>query len=112
MSATAHSGATARAVVDTPRAAWLVVRESWVPGWRATVDGRPAVVHRADMAFQAVRVPAGRHVVRLFYDPGTLTFGGVVSSVALGCLIAMALLAIRRPSSATSLPGQPGGSDR
>jgi hypothetical protein len=112
LSATAHSGATARAVVDTPRAAWLVVRESWVPGWRATVDGRPAVVHRADMAFQAVRVPAGRHVVRLFYDPGTLTFGGVVSSVALGCLIATALLAIRRPNSAISLPGQPGGSDR
>ena len=37
-------------------------------------------------------MPAGRHVVRLFYDPGTLTFGGVVSSVALGCLLALALL--------------------
>jgi hypothetical protein len=92
VSHTTQDGATASAVVDTPHAAWLVVRESWVPGWRATVDGHPAAVQRADVAFQAVRVPAGRHVVRLFYDPGTLTFGGVVSSVALGCLLALALL--------------------
>jgi hypothetical protein len=93
--AASATGPDAGADVDTPHAAWLVVRESWAPGWRATVDGRPTPVVRADVAFQAVRVPAGRHVVRLFYDPGMLDAGGIISSVALGCLIALALLALR-----------------
>jgi hypothetical protein len=115
VSAESANGADARAIVDTPHAAWLVVRESWAPGWRATVDGHPAPVQRADVAFQAVRVPAGRHVVRLFYDPPTLKVGGVISSIALGCLIAVALLALwpslptrrRRGEPAPSAPSGP-----
>jgi hypothetical protein len=50
------------------RSTWLVVKQSWAPGWRATVDGRSQPVLRADYAFIGVRLPPGRHVIRLAYS--------------------------------------------
>ncbi|OFV81295.1 MAG: hypothetical protein A2Y78_13715 [Acidobacteria bacterium RBG_13_68_16] len=47
----------------------LVVQQSFMRGWRATVDGRPASVEVANGANIGVRVPAGRHRVALFLDP-------------------------------------------
>lgn len=47
-----------------PKGAWLVYADGFHPGWRATVDGRPASVWRANMAFKAVFLP-----------PGARTFG-------------------------------------
>ena len=38
-------------------------------GWRARVDGTPAEVLRAAIAFMAVRVPAGSHRVELELRP-------------------------------------------
>jgi hypothetical protein len=50
------------------KATWLVVKQSWAPGWRATVDGRTQPVLRADYAFIGVRLPPGHHVIRLAYS--------------------------------------------
>lgn len=47
----------------------LVVHQSFMRGWRATVDGRPVSVEVADGASIGIRVPAGRHRVALFLDP-------------------------------------------
>jgi hypothetical protein len=46
--------------VDTPADAYLVLSEVWYPGWRATVDGVPAQVLRANYAFRAVPSPHAR----------------------------------------------------
>ncbi len=47
----------------------LVVARPWDPGWRARVDGRPAVVERANLAGLGVVSPAGEHEVELVYRP-------------------------------------------
>ena len=47
----------------------LVVQQSFMRSWCATVDGRPASVEMANGANIGVRVPAGRHRVALFLDP-------------------------------------------
>jgi hypothetical protein len=54
---------------DAPRAGWLFVSEKWFPGWTAQVDGASARVESANLAFLAVEVPAGHHVVTLAYRP-------------------------------------------
>jgi hypothetical protein len=45
----------------------LVVSNSFDPGWSAHIDDQPASVERAFLAFQSVRLPPGKHVVKLRY---------------------------------------------
>jgi hypothetical protein len=47
----------------------LVVQQSFMRAWRATVDGLAAPVELVNAASIGVRVPAGRHRVALFLDP-------------------------------------------
>lgn len=43
----------------------------WSSGWRATIDGARAVPRRANSMFMALEVPAGEHVIGLYYiTPG------------------------------------------
>jgi len=61
----------------------VVVSEVWYPGWRAWVDGQETPVLPADYLLRGVAVPAGRHQVRLVYDPPLFRFGLVLSGLAL-----------------------------
>jgi hypothetical protein len=72
---------------DAP--SYAIVGDAFFPGWRATVDGRPAPIHRANLALRAVPVAAGRHSITLTYHPAHLVSGAVVS--ALACLTLLAL---------------------
>ena len=79
--------------------AWLIVNESWAPGWRAAVDGQPVALWRANYLVQSVGVPAGTHIVTLRYDPGSVRWGLVISLTATavaGASAAGYLLAVRR----------------
>ncbi len=77
--------------VTTDKPALLVLSEVYYPSWKATVDGKPAPVLRADYALRAIPVPAGKHRVVCYYaDPdftkglviSLLTFMGMVGTVA------------------------------
>ncbi|MEZ5857054.1 MAG: hypothetical protein R3D67_20805 [Hyphomicrobiaceae bacterium] len=50
--------------VDTSQPGYLVLNDVWHPWWRATVDGRPMPLLKANLMFRAVALPAGRHVVQ------------------------------------------------
>lgn len=61
----------------------VVVSEVWYPGWRAWVDGQETPVLLANYLFRGVAVPAGRHQVRLVYDPPRFRLGLVLAGLAL-----------------------------
>jgi hypothetical protein len=65
---------------DSPR--WLVVRESYMPGWSVTVDGQSSEVYPADFVFCGVPSPSGRHTVEMVYSTPRLAEGMRVSIVA------------------------------
>mgnify|MGYP001439633678 CR=1 FL=1 len=60
-----------RVVIDVETAAdgYLLLTDAYYPGWRATIDGAPTTIYRADVMFRAVFVPAGAHEIVYTYDP-------------------------------------------
>ena len=72
---------------------FLVTSDLYYPGWRATLDGAPAPLFRADYALRGVQVPSGRHRLRFEFTPKTFYYGlglSVLSIVALLCFLAFA----------------------
>jgi uncharacterized membrane protein YfhO len=51
--------------VVAPQDGFLRISEVFYPGWKVTVDQKPAEVLRADLAWMAVYVPKGEHKVTL-----------------------------------------------
>jgi uncharacterized membrane protein YfhO len=84
---------TIRATLDTP--GYLVVADTWYPGWQAAVDGVPTEVLRANYAFRAVWLEAGKHEVEMVYRPTLMHIGRAVSLTALMLLVAGLLLMSR-----------------
>lgn len=60
----------------------LVLSDVFYPGWVATIDGRDAPIYRANVAFRAVAVPPGGHVVQFRYEPASFRYGAILSAVA------------------------------
>ncbi|MGI9479977.1 MAG: hypothetical protein ACR2PI_24970 [Hyphomicrobiaceae bacterium] len=56
-------------VVESPDGGWAVLNDVWHPWWRADVDGQPRPVLKANVIFRAVKVPPGKHTVRLTFRP-------------------------------------------
>jgi hypothetical protein len=83
------SNGTAGAVVRTNRRATVVLSASYDPGWRATVNGRPAPTVMVAPALVGVVVGPGVHRV-------TFSYGGYGSYVALFvlALVVLALVAV------------------
>ncbi len=85
-----------RLLAELAHDGFVVLTDAFDPGWRVTVDGRPAPLLRANLAFRAVPVPAGRHVLAMVYRPTSVIAGLLVS---LGAAVATVAL-IRRSASA------------
>ncbi len=73
----------------------LVVAETWDPGWRAWVDGRPAAVERLQGILMSIPVGPGAGSVELRYHPDGFVPGLVLSTLGL-CAAAGGALAGRR----------------
>ena len=65
--------------VNADSAGYLVLLDSYYPGWKATVDGRKAKILRANFAFRAVSVPGGDHTVEFRFVPWTFYCGMAVT---------------------------------
>jgi hypothetical protein len=70
---------------------YLVLTDTYYPGWEATVNGQPAPILRADLMFRAIQLPPGEHHVEFRYRPVSLRRGLGVSLLAvaawLGALV-------------------------
>ena len=53
--------------LDVDRPGAFVIADTYFRGWSATVNGNPAAISRANMAFKAVLVPQGRVELKLHF---------------------------------------------
>jgi hypothetical protein len=68
------------------RPASIDLAETWAPGWTNDDAGGPAIERGRD-GLISVRLPAGRHELRLSYRPASVTAGFLLSAVSLAILI-------------------------
>lgn len=78
-------------------AGWLVLSDSYFPGWLAYNNEQDTPLYRADYNFRAVFVPAGEHTIRFKYSPLSFRIGAIGSFLgAMVLLLGFAYLAWRR----------------
>lgn len=85
--------------VNGTHSGWVLIRDSWFPGWKVKLDGQDSILYPADYLFRAVIVPAGHHQIELEYRPASFLAGlsaSLISWVLWG--IAWIVYRSRRPS--------------
>jgi hypothetical protein len=80
-----HTSATADA--------WLVLSDTYYPGWTAAVDQQPVSVLRGDVLFRVIPVPAGEHDVEFKFEPTSVKIGLLISLIAVLMVVAGLVLA-------------------
>ncbi|MFN7974546.1 MAG: YfhO family protein [Acidobacteriota bacterium] len=84
----------------------FVLRETFFPGWRATVAGRAVPIERYAETFMSVPIAAGQSRVELRFDPASYRIGRAVSLATLALLL-LALLAGARAAGAAGAATAP-----
>jgi hypothetical protein len=96
-----------RIVVDSSadRAGYLVLTDTFYPGWKVTVDGRRERIFLANYLFRAVPVEAGRHRLIFTYEPIPYRVGAAMTVSALCAIALCAALGLYRASQARRAAG-------
>jgi hypothetical protein len=80
---TAYAADSVRVHTSASGDAWLVLSDTYYPGWTASIDGQPANVLRGDVLFRVVPVPGGEHDVELRFEPLSVKVGLAISLLSL-----------------------------
>jgi hypothetical protein len=80
-------------------AGYLVLLDSYYPGWICSVDGRQVPIMRANYCFRGVEVPAGKHSVEFRYRPQGFYAGLIVTILSLLAGVAVVLYSAGRGAS-------------
>lgn len=99
------SPSTVKVTTSSSRDEILRMRLTDEPGWHATIDGRPLHLEPFAGVMLQASIPAGHHVIRLYYWPTLFTVGLIIAATsALFLLLMVVVSALRgRQSSARSL---------
>jgi len=66
-------------VVSDGAEGWLIVADTWYPGWQARIDGNRVPIYPADYLFRGICVPEGNHTILFEYKPKSFFIGMLVS---------------------------------
>jgi hypothetical protein len=89
---TRQEAAALTAQVSAPEPAVLVWSRTFLPGWRATVDGVAAPVLLADGHLVGIQVPTGAHTVTVDWDTRPIVAGAVLAALAAAAIAGLTLV--------------------
>jgi len=75
---------------------FLVLADTFYPGWQATCDGTPVEILRANHTFRAITFPPGEHTVMFRYEPLSFRVGAAISLLSLIAVIMGLVLSLQR----------------
>ena len=83
---------------ETSAPKFLVLSDTYYPGWKASVDEKPCKIYRADYVLRAVYLESGKHIVKFTYDPFSFKIGAIITLVTVFVsLYAMITMGARLP---------------
>jgi len=65
--------------VNTSQPGYLVLSDSYYPGWNAYINNNETEIYRTDYAFRSIKLNAGESVIEFKYEPISFYAGAVVS---------------------------------
>jgi hypothetical protein len=77
---------------------YVVLADTYFPGWRADIDGVETTVYRAYGGLRALYVGPGAHTMEFVYRPRSVYWGGALTALGLVICVLLGLLAWRRGS--------------
>jgi hypothetical protein len=92
---TAYEASRMELSVRTGTPAMLVLSETFYPGWKATVNGRPARIYKVDGDLRGIVVPSGASRVALRYAPASILVGGILTLATFAAGLVVAILLVR-----------------
>jgi uncharacterized membrane protein YfhO len=69
--------------VKAAQNAFLVLSDTYFPGWKAYVDGKKEKIYRANYNFRAIALGAGTHKIEFIYDPLSFKIGAIITLLTL-----------------------------
>ena len=73
--------------VNSDKGGVVVFSEVYYPGWKATIDGKEASLGRVNYILRALNVSAGKHEVKLVFDPTSVHTTETIAYIAFGILV-------------------------
>jgi hypothetical protein len=82
--------------VSTHQPGFLILADTFYPGWQVSVDATSTPLYRADYIFRAVPLSPGQHKVQFEYRPASFFWGALISGCSLILTILITALIRRR----------------
>ena len=90
----------------------VVLADVYYPGWRLTIDGRPAPIYRTNRLMRGAAVTSGTHRLVYTYHPRSFRVGSWITMAGLAALSVLAVGCFRHPvSPRLGPPRDPSGDD-
>ena len=70
---------------------FLVLTDTYYPGWKAYLDGKTVKIYQANYLFRAIFLPYGKHNVTFIYKPLNFYFGLIITILTLIIILLCAL---------------------
>lgn len=87
VSIVSYSPNLVRIVALTNKDGILVLTDPYYPGWKSFIDNKETRILRADHAFRAIELPAGKHNVTFVYSPESVKVGFILAIIGVFGLI-------------------------
>jgi hypothetical protein len=72
---------------EAPEDGFLLLADTFYPGWTAQVDGHSTPIYRANLSVRGIQLPKGRHEVRFTFDAPGFARGLQITLLAVSTLL-------------------------